>query len=127
MNTEQLDRLREIVRRCAFPPWTLAVVGEIGHPAYLQVSGTGPDNHNPHRQITWRGRKWRLSEHMTETEVVKTALLAVLNAQQHETLERFTYCGATIFDPHISVDALLSARLHWPLDARTRGPRDETA
>jgi hypothetical protein len=33
-------------------------------------------------------------------------------------LEKFTYKGVTIFDPHLSVEALAAARKEWPLDGR---------
>lgn len=52
------------------------------------------------------GRKWRLSEHMTKSEVVLTAWKAVLTAEEHEARERFRYRGARIFGPHIDVDVL---------------------
>lgn len=49
------------------------------------------------------GRKWKLSEHMTKSEVVQTALAAVLAAEEHEARENFTYCGRNIFNPHLNV------------------------
>lgn len=55
---------------------------------------------------------------MTDTEIVKTALNAVLAALTHEALETFKYRGVSIFDPHLSVDALWWARMQFPLDAR---------
>jgi hypothetical protein len=73
-----------------------------------------PDEGDPWLQVTfhdekgdfWTGRKWRLSAHMTDSEVVQTALKAVLTAEEHEARERFTYRGRAIFGPHISVDTL---------------------
>lgn len=52
------------------------------------------------------GRKWRLSPHMTRSEIVQTALAAVLAAEEHESRERFTYDGLPIFGPHFDVDKL---------------------
>lgn len=49
------------------------------------------------------GRKWRLSQHMTDSEIVLTAWKAVLTAEEHEARERFRFQGARIFGPHISV------------------------
>lgn len=53
-----------------------------------------------------RGRKWLLSEHMTESEVVQTALKAVLTAEEHEARERFKYNGRALYGPHKSVTGL---------------------
>lgn len=52
------------------------------------------------------GRKWMLSPHMTKSEIVQTAFKAVMMAEEHETREKFTYKGRTIFGPHFSVDKL---------------------
>lgn len=43
---------------------------------------------------------------MTRSEVVQTALKAVLAAVEHEAREFFTYNGRAIFGPHYDVDAL---------------------
>lgn len=55
------------------------------------------------------GRKWRLSEHMTRSEVVQTAFMALLAWEEHEAREAFRYIGARVFGPHISIEALINA------------------
>lgn len=57
--------------------------------------------------VEQRGRKWRLSEHMTPSEVVRTQFMAVMAVIEHETRELFLYRGAAIFGPHIDIEALL--------------------
>jgi hypothetical protein len=54
----------------------------------------------------WKGRKWMLSTHMLKSEIVQTAFLAVMTAEEHETREKFTYDGLAIFGPHYNVDRL---------------------
>lgn len=56
------------------------------------------------------GRKWMLSKHMTRSEIVQTALMAVLAAEEHEARENFKYMGQSIFDPHYNVNKLLNLR-----------------
>lgn len=51
------------------------------------------------------GRKWRLSPHMTESEIVGTAFAAYKAWLEHEMMESFTYCGVAVFNPHISIQA----------------------
>lgn len=72
------------------------------------------DDQRPYVQVVdaeegWSGRKWMLSQHMTETEVVNTCWLAIERAEIHEAAERFTYRGLRVFDPHRSIHAALEA------------------
>ena len=53
-------------------------------------------------------RKWRISKHMTESEIVQTAFLAIRTAEEHETREKFQYKGSAIFQPHRNVNDLIS-------------------
>jgi hypothetical protein len=53
-----------------------------------------------------RGRKFYLSPHMTDEEILQTALLAVILFEEHEVRERFTFDGKRIFSPHKSLAAL---------------------
>ena|SRR5208282_1686009 len=55
------------------------------------------------------GRKWLMSEHMVKSEVIATALKAVLGAEEHEARELFKYKGKAIFNPHIDVEMLHAA------------------
>jgi hypothetical protein len=55
-----------------------------------------------------KSRKWLLSEHMTKSELVQTALLATLTALEHEAREGFAYKGEAVFAPHFNVDALVA-------------------
>src|SRR5687768_12140871 len=71
-----------------------------------------PDNGNlPYSGATTlseqKGRKWYVSPYATESEVVQTALKAVLTFLEHEAREQFHYKGKAIFGPHLDVEALL--------------------
>lgn len=66
----------------------------------------------------WSGRKWLISPHMTRSEVVQTALKAVLTAEEHEARELFTYRGRAIFGPHFDVEQLVELCDRGALDAR---------
>lgn len=60
--------------------------------------------------LAWKGRKWLLSEHMTDGEIVQTAFLATMTAMEHEARERFTYKGQSVFDPHYDIEKLVELR-----------------
>lgn len=57
--------------------------------------------------LPWNGRKWRLSQHMTDGEVVQTCFMAAKSAQEHELRERFTFQGAAVFGPHFDIYRLV--------------------
>jgi hypothetical protein len=55
----------------------------------------------------WRGRKWYLSTHMTDDEIIKTVYCAVKAAVEHEMMEGFKVDGIILFNPHINFEQLL--------------------
>lgn len=52
--------------------------------------------------LEWHGRKWYLSDHMTEDEIVKTCYVAFEAAVKHEVMEGFKINGITVFNPHVN-------------------------
>lgn len=101
MNAEQAIR---ILQRVEYKQgWSFFVSGDPDF--YLQARFLDGNGH------AQKGRKWRLSTFMTKGEIVQTALMAVLAAEEHEAREYFTYEGARIFGPHMDVDTLVLASL----------------
>ncbi len=114
-----LRDMQEILRKIEYKDkWTIDAYwehdGNVG--AYLQV------------HIGDMGcRKWRLSTHMTVTEVVQTAFAAVKAAEEHEAREAFKYKGVEVFGPHLNVDDLAQliinagspGKMRIRLDSRT--------
>lgn len=90
--------------------WQVRVTANEHGMAYLQWSFVAPDYTAPHNPPKlWTSRKWYLSEHACESEIVQTALAAALMAEEHEAREAFTYMGRTVFNPHIHIDAMMEA------------------
>lgn len=54
----------------------------------------------------WHGRKWFLSEHMSDSEVVQTCWAAAKMAMEHELRETFKWDGECIYRPHFDIRAL---------------------
>ena len=54
----------------------------------------------------WHGRKWYLSDHMTDDEVVKTCFAALKATVEHEVMESFLVGGVKVFNPHVDHRAL---------------------
>jgi len=54
-----------------------------------------------------KGRKWYLSEFMTEDEIVKTCYAAFEACVKHEIMEGFCVDGQILFNPHVNFEELL--------------------
>lgn len=61
---------------------------------------------------TWRGRKWLLSEYMTDDEIIKTGYAAFEALIKHEIMEGYTVDGIKLFNPHVHYEALLESSTH---------------
>lgn len=101
-----LPRLAAIAAGINYKDWCLVVRLDDGGRPYLQWQFIA-QHATTAKYSQQHGRKWFLSYHMTESEVVFTALKAAVTAEEHECRERFTYGGYRIFNPHVSVHALM--------------------
>lgn len=89
---------------------------------YLQVEADDGVCNVSGKPVTWKGRKWLLSPHMTDSEIVQTALKAVLTAAEHEIREQFLFQDKAIFDPHYDLLGLVRLRdSEDALQERTEG------
>lgn len=110
-------RLKETLDQVAFPGMTFQVLAMDGG-YHLRVSCKEGTCNVSGKPMEWHGRWWRLSLHMTPTEIVLTAFKAVLTALEHEAREQFTYKGVAVLDSHIDVEELVRIRSDEKLDAR---------
>lgn len=91
---------------------------------YIQIVFVGKDIYSQ-EEVLQRCRKWKVSLHMTKSEIVCTVWAAIQAAEKHEAAERFTYKGVRIFNPHVDVEALVT--LHssaFSQDVRAPFPTD---
>lgn len=103
-----MEKINSVLASVSYPGIDFHVAGT-GSDIFMQIKCDGICNVTG-EPMKWSGRKWRLSRFMTKSEIVQTAFKAVLTALEHEAREAFTYHGASIFDPHYNVDALLALR-----------------
>lgn len=73
---------------------------------YIQVGYVAPCAKTGKREV-WKGRKWYLSSHMTDDEIVKTCYAAFKACVEHEVMEGFKVDGKVLFNPHINFEKLL--------------------
>jgi hypothetical protein len=107
-----------ILNDVSYKDWDFSVLEENGI-LFLQISlisecacraGLGSMEHYC--------RKWRLSPRITKSEVVQTAFMAVMAAEEHEARENFKFKVAAVFSPHFDIEALVSLYKHKRWDMR---------
>jgi hypothetical protein len=97
-----------LLEQIEYKDWKVTLSNPEGGLIYLQWHFLAPDwTHITQPIKNWSSRKWYLSQHMTESELVQTAFAAALQAEEHEAREAFAYRRQRIFNPHISVNALM--------------------
>jgi hypothetical protein len=101
-------RLQDVIDRCAYPGFRYLIEPN-GNRFVLRVEFAANDVATGVPTV-WKGRKWTLSPHMTDGEIVQTAWLATMTAIEHEARERFTYRGVSVFDPHYDIEKLVELR-----------------
>lgn len=78
---------------------------------FLQVNYEAPCSKSKDL-LPWRGRKFYLSDHMLEQEVIFTAFLAFKLAVEHEVMEGFKVDGKVLVNPHVDYNLLLNISEH---------------
>lgn len=101
----KIDKIREVVKRCAFQEYIFDVHLDGRGEIFLQASYMEADTVTGviESQLT---RRWFISPHMTDSEIVRTAFKCIITSMEHRTREWFTYKGRAIFGPHFDVDVL---------------------
>lgn len=66
------------------------------------------------------GRKWPLSIHMCESEIVQTVFSAITQWEEHERRETFRFCKQRIFSPHLNLSRLATLLEDGELTEQTR-------
>ena len=95
-----------LVNAISYKDWVF-YIGAFGeYSFYLQLKWKDEDHDNPGEVVSLGGRKWYLSPHMTDSEVILTAWAAVEMAELHEARELFLFEGERVLNPHIDVREL---------------------
>jgi hypothetical protein len=103
-------RLTIIAAQLVLPMGLVLYAEKRGEDWILRVGDPGATDNVTGAPMAWKGRKWLMSEHMTDGEIVQTVFLATLTAIEHEIRETFTFRGAAVFDPHYDIEKLVELR-----------------
>ncbi len=112
------DEIQKIIDRIEFMDREFRLLDK-GDGFLLQVTYVEADIDTgvPEEQ---RARKWYISPHMTETEIVETAFAACQRSMMHVVGEHFLYLGKRVYSPHFEIDARLELCIHERYDARPK-------
>lgn len=109
------------------PDWKLRLLekgdGYLLQWTFMEKDLTNPDPNAPLEEQF--GRKWYISPYMTTSEVIRTAYLAVIQAEMHEIGERFTFQDTRIFDPHMNLLQLEQAIFNEQIGVDNRIPKQK--
>lgn len=97
--------VRSILRKIKYLNWNFYLGQLQDGEMYLQVGFITRDTSTGKSSIQ-HGRKWHISRHAVKSEIVNTALKAVITAVEHEARENFFYRGQDIYNTHWNVDIL---------------------
>ncbi len=119
----RLEHLVDLTRRVDYPEyrWRVEPMGD-GH--FIQARYDEPDIHTgaPAEQA---GRKWYISRHATNSEVVQTMFLALKTSHEHRLREHFRFDGQRVFQPHFSIEELRDFAAQATEDRRNPMPQPE--
>lgn len=113
MNNEQLLRVRQLTNRisltCLGKNFEIIVSPDLkyGERIFIQLSYSAVCVKSG-VEDTWKGRKWYLSEHMADDEIIKTCFAAFEACIKHEILEGFKVDDKILFNPHVHFESLLA-------------------
>lgn len=107
-NMQTIENIERIVSEISFKDWTIKVGQYECKTPYLQVLFYDADRITGEKELQ-RCRKWILSYHMVDSEVIRTAFKAIETAMLHEVQEEFKYKGVRIFNPHLDLDELVDS------------------
>jgi hypothetical protein len=119
---QTLESINALVAECQFNDWMFRVDAYGDGTPYVQVLFMDKDRITGKEELQ-RCRKWVLSLHSTNSEIIRAVFKAVEAAMLHEVQEAFKFRGARIYNPHMDLEDLADA-----INAKAVGLslRDET-
>ncbi len=100
----KIPRICALVAQITYKDWTFYLDARAGG-LLLQIRFLAPDVHTGEPAMQYC-RKWYISSHSTDNEVIRTCFLAVQTAEAHELAEQFHYRGVRVANPHLDIASI---------------------
>lgn len=118
---QTLSRVKEIIDRIRYKDWEFLVM-EKGDGFLIQATFMGIDVETGKVELQ-KCRKWYVSPHSCDSEIVRSVFLAVRQAEEHELCENFIYKGQQVYNPHLDMDMMADFIATKPLEKRQEQPQ----
>ncbi len=109
-------QIQKILSDCKYKDWQFHLTAK-GDGYLFQIRFWGECNFTGKRELQ-HCRKWYISPHMCESEIVNTVFFACKVAEEHEVREQFRYKNTAVYNGHISIGWL--AENGFPIETRNK-------
>ena len=114
---QTLDSVQKIVSLVKYKDWAFLVMDKADG-FLIQATFNGLDVDTGKVELQ-KCRKWYVSAHSCDSEIVRSMFLAVRQAEEHELCENFNYRGQQVYNPHLDMDSMADFIATKPLEKRT--------
>lgn len=114
---QTLDKIKSIVSHVKYKDWQF-VVGKKGDGFLIQVQFMGEDTDGSGKLELQKCRKWFVSQHSVDSEVIRSCFLAIRQAEEHELCEHFHYKGHQVYNPHLDMNSMAEFISKKPFEVR---------
>lgn len=115
---QTIRTIRKILLSIEYKNWSI-IATQKGDGFLLQVQFMGFDTDGSGKEELQKCRKWYISAHSCDAEIIRTCFLAIKQAEEHEICERFKYKGEQIYNPHIDPEQMIPFIKTKPFQTRT--------
>lgn len=99
-----LQTISDLVKKITYKDWTIKIlVKDDGF--LLQPIFNAPDQYSKQMEEQ-HCRKWYVSQHSCDSEIIRTCYLAIQQGEMHELSENFMFNGQRIYNPHLNLKRL---------------------
>lgn len=114
---QTLQTIHDILSEVKYKDWQF-VVDRKGDGFLIQVQFMGEDTDGSGKLELQKCRKWFVSQHSCDSEVVRSCFLAIRQAEEHELCERFHYKGHQVYNPHLDMTMMADFISKKPFQVR---------
>lgn len=114
---QTLENVKKIISFIQYKDWIFVVLTK-GDGFLIQVQFLGEDTDGSGKTELQKCRKWFISQHSGDSEIIRSCFLAIRQAEEHELCERFLYKGQQIYNPHLDMDRMADFIIAKPFETR---------
>lgn len=118
-NMKTFEEIKTVIDNIKYKDWNINLLIKAHNFYLLQVTFMAYDFTTDKVELQ-KCRKFYVSPFMEESEIIRTAYLAIQQAEFHELDENFKYKDIAIFDPHLNLNHVRSCIYYESIEKETR-------